>query len=323
MRKKFVAVAIMLMVFAFIFTGCGGGTTGGSNQGGTNGNNNKPTTAQLIVIIKDDAGNSLSGVTVSLNQSKETDSTETDSSGKAIFDSLKPGEYAIKATKEGYEDADSDVVLNAGDKKTVNLTLEKSESGSVDEVNDLSNLKSYKAVFEYKSSEEGEGSKILVFQDDYGKKQHMIVYDSKGKVTFESYVFGDKAKIKSGDMWIEIPASAVKGMTKATIGFAENMMRNTEEYFNEHGSNGDINYTFKKVGSEVVNGYPTYKYHLEIKGKTGDNNVSYVGNMWIISKGPYKGYVTRLIITFKDNKTSGTLISNLTDIGKDMHITKP
>ncbi len=324
MRKKFVAVAIMLMVFAFIFTGCGGGTTGGSNQGGTNGNNNKPTTAQLIVIIKDDAGNSLSGVTVSLDQSKETDFTETDSSGKAIFDSLKPGDYEVKAEKEGYEPASDDVTLKEGDKQTLNLVL-KREAEQVEEAKKFSDLKSYKAIVEFTSNDDNDNGKIVLIQDNYGKEKHITIYGKDGKVQFELYVVGNKAKMRSdNEKWTEIPSTAAEGLTGSTLGFAEGMMNNTVSYFNEAAEGKNERYSIKRVGSETVNGYPTYKYHLIAEGGTGENKGSVVGDIWIIRKGPYKDYTTRMILKYSDaSGVKTTFTANLVDIGKNMQITLP
>jgi hypothetical protein len=317
MRKKFIAVAIVLLIAAFIFTGCGGG----ANQGGTNGNNNKPAVAQLIVTVKDDAGNTLSGVTVSLNSENEK---STDSSGKVIFDSLKPGDYEVKAEKEGYEPASDDVTLKEGDKQTLNLVL-KREAEQVEEAKKFSDLKSYKAIVEFTSNDDNDNGKIVLIQDNYGKEKHITIYGKDGKVQFELYVVGNKAKMRSdNEKWTEIPSTAAEGLTGSTLGFAEGMMNNTVSYFNEAAEGKNERYSIKRVGSETVNGYPTYKYHLIAEGGTGENKGSVVGDIWIIRKGPYKDYTTRMILKYSDaSGVKTTFTANLVDIGKNMQITLP
>ncbi len=317
MRKKFIAVAIVLLIAAFIFTGCGGGT----NQGGTSENNNKPAVAQLIVTVKDDAGNALSGAIVSLNSENEK---STDSSGKVIFDSLKPGDYEVKAEKEGYEPAGNDVTLKEGDKQTLNLVL-KREVEQVEEAKKFSDLKSYKAIVEFTSNDDNDNGKIVLIQDNYGKEKHITIYGKDGKVQFELYVVGDKAKMRSGnEKWTEIPSTAAEGLTGSTLGFAEGMMNNTVSYFNEAAEGKNERYSIKRVGSETVNGYPTYKYHLIAEGGTGENKGSVVGDIWIIRKGPYKDYTTRMILKYSDaSGVKTTFTANLVDIGKNMQITLP
>ncbi len=319
MRKKFIAVAIVLLVAVFIFTGCGGGT----NQGGTSENNNKPAVAQLIVTVKDDAGNALSGAIVSLNSENEK---STDSSGKVIFDSLKPGDYEVKAEKEGYEPAGNDVTLKEGDKQTLNLVLKKKVE-QIEEAKKFSDLKSYKAIVESTSTNDNDNGKIVLIQDNYGKEKHITIYGKDGKVQFELYVVGDKAKMRSGDeKWTEVPSAAAEGLTGSTLGFAEAMMKNTIIYFNEAVKGGSEKYSVKRVGigSETVNGYSTYKYHLIAEGGTGENKGSVVGDIWIINKGPYKDYTTRMVLKYSDaSGVKTTFTVNLVDIGKNMQITLP
>ncbi len=318
MKRKLIAVAVVFVISMVIFTGCGGG----SNQGGGSTGNNTPTVAQLTVIIKDDAGKTLPDATVKISPGMEK---ITDSSGKAIFDSLKPGDYEIKIEKDGYNAATDTVTLKEGDKRTINVTLEKAEE-QAEAAKNFSDLKSYKAVMEFSSdSNSNDNGKIVLIQDDYGKEQHIIMYDKDGKIQFELYAVGNKAKVKSGDgKWTEIPSSAASGITGSTLGFAEGMMNNTLNYFNKAVVGKYAEYSVKRVGSEEVNGYPTYKYHLIAKSTAEGNKSSLVGDIWIINKGPYKDYITRMVLEFEDvNGSKGTFTVNLVDIGKDMHIVLP
>ncbi len=317
MRKKLLSVAIVSLIAIFIFTGCGGGS--GTNQGG--GSNSKPTKATLTVVVNDDSGNALNGakVTVDTNKSKLTGSD-----GKVVFNLMEPGDYTIGVSKDGYQTDYEDVTLEAGDVKTVTFELRKVESSSsVDEVKSVSNLKSFKEVLEFKSNDKTEdGGKILVVQDNYGKEQHIVIYGKDNKVQFEVYVVGDKAKIRSGsDKWMEMPESSAKALTTSTLGFAEGIMHNAIRYFNDSIKTGSSEYSVKKVGSETVNGYPTYKYHILAKDAANKTTIS--GDIWIISRGPYKDYTTKMSLVVEEDGRKDLFNASLTDIGKDMHITLP
>ncbi len=311
MKKKLVVFAIAIVMAVVVFSGCGGG----SNNGGSS---IAPTTAHLTVTVKSSDGQVIEGAEVNVGEN----SNMTDANGKTIFDTLTPGDYQIEASKDGYDSASQNVSLKAGDQSSATLTLKKKESVN-DTIKSTSKLKSYKGVIEMKSSN-GESGKIVVIQDDFGKEQHVTMYGNDNKVQFELYVAGGKAKMRSGsNEWMDLPESSVQAMTKSTLGFAETMMNNTIEDFNKTITGKDVKYSVKRVGSETVNGYPAYKYHIFAKGKDEGNEGVLNSDIWIINRGKYKDYTTRVVMNAKDNKGEGTFTINLTDIGKDMHISLP
>jgi major membrane immunogen (membrane-anchored lipoprotein) len=313
MKKKLLVIAAAVIMVAVLFTGCGGS----ANQGGSN---IKPTTAHLTVIVNDDSGQPVENASVTIG----SENGLTNTSGELVFDTIQPGDYTISVEKDGYEKAEKDVEVKAGDQKTVQVTINKKEEAGVIQANDFSKLKSYRITIETKSTEDEEG-KILIEQNDFGKEQHIVVYGNKGEVQMELYAVGDKAKIKSGkdSKWMELPSSSASALTQGSAGFVENLMKNTVNDFNETVAGKDIRYSYKRVGRETVNGYPTDKYHLYAKDTTGTEQGVLAADIWIINRGEFKGYTTRMILTGKDQKGEGTFTINLTDINKNINISLP
>ena len=323
MRKKLLAISVALIIGVILFSGCGGGKT---NQGGNNGSSTqKPVaTASLTVSVNSESGAPLNEANVNV----EGKSAVTDNSGKASFASLKPGSYTVSAKKDGYKNAEKTVTLNSGDKKTVNLTLTKTaEENAAEQLNDISKLKSYRLTFESLSPDKKTG-KMLIEEDDFGKEKHMVIYNGEGKVEMEFYDVNGKAKLRSGEngKWMSLPESSVKAMTDSSLGFVNDMMNGTVEDFNEavKGKGGSVRYKQEKLGSETVNGYPTSKYRLYLEGHDEEGTGIIDSYLWVISKGQYKNYTTRMILNFKgtNGKTSKITV-NLTDLGKDLHIALP
>ncbi len=310
MEKKSVVIILALFLLLMVFSGCGGGQ-------GSHGAQNNPATAQLTVIVQDESGNPVEGLKVSIGDK----SLFTDSSGKAIFNALNPGDYTITVEKDGYSSESPDVSLKGGDKKEITISIEKEEAAS--SIKDITNLKSYKLVFEIKNSDR-ENSKIVIYQDDFGKKQHIIVMGNNGKPELEIYIVGDKAKAKTDDeKWMEIPSSTVSALASSTLGFAENLLKDTITSYNVAVKSGKAEYVVKKLGTETVNGYPTTKYHVVIADQVNGETGSIEGYIWVINSGPYKDYAARMDIRFKSGTEEEGFVVNLTDIGKDMHIKLP
>lgn len=67
---------------------------------------------KMTVTVEDPGGNALSGVSVTLSGT-QSQSGETGSNGKVIFDGIQIGDYTVEASKDGYFAASTQV--SAGD----------------------------------------------------------------------------------------------------------------------------------------------------------------------------------------------------------------
>ena len=89
-----------------------------------------PSQAQMNTVqgtVRSSAGESLAGVVVRLEEKEQSISFETKSNmnGSFVFSGVRPGVYTVRAEKSGWRECVSNpLVLNAGDKKRVDLVLE-------------------------------------------------------------------------------------------------------------------------------------------------------------------------------------------------------
>ena len=317
--KRVIVLILSIILVSMMFAGCGGGNNGSS------GSNQKPATGSVAVIVTDDAGNTISGATVSLDSMSGT----TDANGNYVFKSVKAGNYTVKAKKDGYEDAQKDITVSAGKDHSVTLTLKKKqEQASADLLRDPSKVKSYRSIIYTESSSGSDNkSKMIIEQDDYGKKQHIVVYEGNGKKSFELYVVGDKAKISQGNgKWMEMPGTMIGQLTKGYIETFKSLQNEAYRAYNGwvKDPSGEIAYKVEPATQETVNGYSTTKYVLHGKEKTNTGVTLGTITLWVINKGPYKDYTTRLQITSVDasGKTEKITIDTL-DFGKNLGITLP
>ncbi len=310
--KKITVLLLAIALSMFVFAGCGGG---GSHSPAPQP---KPKTGSVTITVKDADGNALSGVSVSMGALSGT----TDGSGKYTFKDAKPGNYTLKVSKDGYEDAEKDIVLKEGDSLSVTLVMKK--KAVPEEMKDYSKVKSYKLVMEMTSGNNKSGKFILI-RDDSGKKQHLIVYNPDGEKEAEIYVVGDKAKIFSGGKWMEVPASQIGMLSDQYLGFASSLIKELRKNYNEYIKTpvGSISYGIKRIGEESVNGYSCTKYRFKGKENTSSGSTSGTADIWIINSGPYKGYATRIVMTSDTNGKTETWTINFTDFGKDMGIKLP
>src|SRR3989440_1504840 len=89
-----------------------------------------PSQAQMNTVqgtVRSSAGESLAGVVVRLEEKEQSISFETKSNmnGSFVFSEVRPGVYTVRVEKSGWRECVSNpLVLNAGDKKRVDLVLE-------------------------------------------------------------------------------------------------------------------------------------------------------------------------------------------------------
>lgn len=304
--KKIIIVSFVLVLILGIFVGCSGG---GETQ---------PKTAQVNVSVVDNDGTPVSGASLTMGSYSGT----TDSSGKYTFSNVTSGIYTVDATKEGYDDSSSDISVDEGKTKNVNLVMAK--QAAVEKMKDYSKLKSYKAVIESVSSS-STSQKIEILQDEYRSKQHITVMDLEtGEVQFELYLEGDKAKVRSDDTWTDMPAAQASGITQGLLTFIESMVSGVTNSYNVAVTTpqGSANYSVSKEGTATVNGYTTVKYLMKAKATSGAGETIAQADIWIISSGAYKDYATRMIMNITNNGKTDTLTVDASDFG-NVVVTEP
>jgi len=319
--KRVIVLILALALTVTLFTGCGGG----NGNSGNSGANQKPKAANITVVVTDDGGSAVSGASVSMGNMSGT----TDSDGKYVFTDVKEGNYTVEAKKDGYEGAQKTITVSAGSDDTVTLTIKKKqEQASADLLKDPSKVKSYRSIIYVKEDSSSQNkSKMIIEQDDYGKEQHIVVYEGDGKKTFELYIVGDKAKMSQGNgKWMEMPGSMIGQITQGYIEAFKAMQNEAYAAYNGwvKDPSHEVSYKVERAKQETVNGYSTTKYVLHGKEKTKEGVTLGTITLWVINKGPYKDYTTRLQITSVDasGKTEQIVIDTI-DFGKDLHITLP
>ncbi len=300
--KKIIVLALAIVLLAGLFVGCGGG---GEVQ---------PKTSTVTVSVLDGDGNALSGVNLTMGDR----SGETEDNGEYMFNDVESASYTIQVSKDGYEGESEDIVVSAGENKTVSLTLQKAEE-EAEELKNYSTEKSYRAVMEGRSSSGGI-NRIIIEHDNYGNSQHLTIYD-EGEKEFEMYIVDDKAKMLMDNEWMDVPFEQVQAMSTGYLNLLAGMASGAAESYNIAISNPDFSYGVEMIGRETVNGYSAIKYHMFSKITSEEETGT--SDIWIINSGSYKGYATRMIITIKSSGEEETMTINITDFGKDMGIQMP
>lgn len=307
--KRFLLVVVVLSLL--MLAGCSGGA-------------NSKKTSNLTVTVLDNENKPISGATIGLDGKTGS----TDSNGKYTFKSLEEGSFTVNVSKEGYEDNSDSIDVTAGKDAALTITLSKKTSEQVSELKELSSIKSYAFTFVTKD-EEGKTSTIKEELNDFGKREHLIVINENGEVETEYFLVNDKAKMKSGDEWMEFTGEQATNMGGMFSSLAESFSNNAISWYNEAVRVPGGSVTFKRFGNETVNGYPTTKYEYTITGEKylGGDYEKVVVNYWVINSGNYKDYTTRLIFEYTPTKNSTgnyqSIEFNFTRLGEDIKIELP
>ncbi|MEF3245202.1 MAG: carboxypeptidase-like regulatory domain-containing protein [Caldisericaceae bacterium] len=301
--KKITILFVIIMLIGELLAGCGG---------------IKPSTVTVAVV--DENGNPIASTNLTMGKYSE----KTGNDGKYVFKGVEAGNYTLKVTKEGYGDVSEDITVDKGEDKSLTITLRKLEQA--EELKDYSALKSYKAVMELNAKDSSRNSKLVVEQENYGNSQHIIGYDENGNKQFEMYLVGDKAKVFTGGNWMELPATQVSSFTAEYLLTFETMVKEVEIRYNGwvKTPNGNTLYNVSKIGTETVNGYSTTNYNLSKEETSESGKTVITSDIWIINKGEYKNYMTRMVATSSiSGEETDVLTINITDFGKDMGINMP
>ncbi len=308
MKRIFIVVVVLSLL---ILAGCSGGTT-------------SKKTSNLIVTVLDNESKPISGATIGLDGKTGS----TDSNGKYTFKSLEEGSFTIYASKEGYEENSDSINVTAGKDATLTITLSKKTTEQVSELKELSSIKSYAFTFVTKD-ENGKSSTIKEEINDFGKREHLIVINEDGEVETEYFLVNDKAKMKSGDEWMEFTGEQATSMGGMFTSLAESFSNSATSWYNEAVRVPGGSVTFKRLGTETMNGYSTTKYEYTLTGEKylGGDYEKVVVTYWVINSGNYKDYTTRLIFEYTPTKNStGSYQSiefNFTRLGEDLKIELP
>ncbi|MGB9694695.1 MAG: carboxypeptidase-like regulatory domain-containing protein [Caldisericaceae bacterium] len=295
---------LALLVFSF---GCGGG-------------NNKSTASNITVLVVESETNSpLQGVDVQMGNADGT----TDSSGKVTFSGIEASNYTISASKDGFDSATQDIDVAEGKDQSVKMVLAKtSTSVSSDKLKELKDLKSYMFVLKTTEVNGTVESLITIEVNNNGNEEKMISVDSSGKTDIEIYVVGNKALMGTPGSYNEFDPEAAKQYIESLSMLGQNYMDGFTKSYDDFIASPNL-YATWKTSTEAQNGYSTTKVEYTIH--SGTVEAVYTG--WVINKGEYKDYTTRLLI--ENNSTDAkptdmkTMDINITKIGEKFDIRLP
>ena len=309
-RKIAVLAVAFLLVLSFV--GCKGGGTA-------------KTTSNLSVTVLDEGNNPLSRVSLELGGITGV----TDEKGVYVFKDLSEGSYTVNATLEGFDNASKTVDIVKGVDKNLIISLVKSQIQTAEELKDLSEIKSYVCNYVSKTKD-GKSTTMTLEINDYGKKEHLVAIDEEGKVETDYYLVGDKAKMKSGDEWIELTGEDATSMGEAFSSFATSFVTDTRNWYNKSVKFPGGSASFKHLGKETVNGYSTDKYQYIIEGDALGEGIDKVTvTYWVINKGQFKNYATRLTMDYvlsgdsEEDSSPNFYEFNFTRLGEDIKINLP
>lgn len=294
--KKFLIFLTIFTIFTSIFLfGCG----------------KKVSKASIELTIYDSNNNPIENVTVEVDGNIKM----SDKNGKATFLDLDEGSYTINIQKEGFEEVTEEVNLSKGEKRELNIVL-KEKSVEFVELKKYDEIRDFKIVAEYRSSKITGGQKVEIIKENYGKREYMKITDlNTGEVLGEAYLDEEKAKIKSGENWLEMPREQVGSITESFTSFIDDFTSNVYETYNLAMSfkEGSLKYKTEKLGEEIINGYPSlgFKIYFKFEGEKETQEVTYT--VWVIKSGEFKNYPTRLI---------GKIVTNEGEINYLMDITE-
>ena len=309
MRKIAVWVVAFLLILSFV--GCKGGGTA-------------KTTSNLTVTVLDEGNKPISKVSLELDGSMGV----TDEKGVYVFKDLNEGSYTVNATLEGFEDVSKTVDIVKGADKDLTISLVKPQTQTEEELKDLSEIKSYVCSYVSKTKD-GKSTTMTLEINDYGKRQHLIAIDEEGELSTDFYLVGDKAIIKSGDEWIEFTGEEATSMGVTFSSFTTNFVADARSWYNDLVKFPGGTASFKHLGKETMNGYPTDKYQYILEGKAlGEGIDKMTVTYWVINKGQFKNYATRLVMDYilsgdSEESSPNFFEFNFTRLGEDIEIKFP
>lgn len=253
--------------------------------------------SKVNVSVVDESGSALSGVSVKMGSYSGT----TDDGGRHTFSNVNSGSYTIEASKDGYDNASTDMTVGEVETKEATLTLKTPVTAEeINNINNYSNLNSYMEECVNQKSN-GTHQKLIILVAQKGKQKEITHIDFETGETAEIYINGNSARAKSntGNRWIDVPFSQISKDTAEAVNTGQSIITNVQDWYNELVKTPSKYITIERAGNEIINGYFTIKY--VIKEKTTSGSIT-EADIWKISSGTYKNYVARIIETSIDSK---------------------
>jgi len=111
--------------------------------------------------------------------------------------------------------------------------------------------------------------------------------------------------------------------------FTTNFVADARSWYNDSVKFPGGTASFKHLGKETMNGYPTDKYQYILEGKAlGEGIDKMTVTYWVINKGQFKNYATRLVMDYilsgdSEESSPNFFEFNFTRLGEDIEIKFP
>ena len=188
------------------------------------------TTGTISATVVDENGNAIEGAEVIVSNDTETYILSSDANGLAIFEVVKPGDYTLVVSKDGYLNSSATVSVEAGKSYTINATLkEKSTKGNLEVVvKDIDGnlLKDASLTINNQQYVTNENGVVTVENLEAGKYEVTISKDGYDTVTASVEVIASKTKqlnatliktITTGDLVVNVADTNGNPLTGAIV----------------------------------------------------------------------------------------------------------
>ena len=313
MKKTLVLIlAILLLALSFSY-GCGP---------------KKPETGKIKGTVMDSEGNPVAEATVTLEGGEGEENTDITLDDGNFLIEVSPGTYTLKIEKEGFETVKKDVEIKAGETVEISLTIKKKEEKPV--FKSPTDLKSYHIII-YAGPKKEEAKKVFeLWKDDNGDKIRVVALQDEENPT-EVIKVGDDYAMKVGDAWSKNQPGLKGFFNNLLNNFEQNLkaskdtLRDFENYTTENDSLLPLEYKIEKLGNKMVNGYKSTGYRIIMILKKGNELKEPVFDteIWAISTGKYKDYITKQDILLTTQDGSFYYRYDFFDIGRKQNIIMP
>ena len=288
----------------------------------------KPETGKIKGIVMDSEENPVAEATVTLEGGEREENTDITLDDGNFLIEVSPGTYTLKIEKEGFETVKKDVEIKAGETVEISLTIKKKEEKPV--FKSPTDLKSYHIII-YAGPKKEEAKKVFeLWKDDNGDKTRVVAFQDEENPT-EVIKVGDDYAMKVGDAWSKNQPGLKGFFNNLLNNFEQNLkaskdsLRDFENYTTENDPLLPLEYKIEKLGNKMVNGYKSTGYRIIMILKKGNELKEPVFDteIWTISTGKYKDYITKQDILLTTQDGSFYYRYDFFDIGKKQNIIMP
>lgn len=313
--KKTLTFLVVLLLLSLAFSyGCGP---------------KKPQTGKVEGKVLDSNGNPVAEASVSLEGGDGAGYTDITLEDGTFLIEASPGVYTLKIEKEGFEPIEKTVEIKRGETTTVSLTMKIKEERLT--FKSPTELTSYHVIIHAGKTKEGAKKVFEFWKDENGNKMKVVAIQDDENV-MEIIKVRDDYAMKVGDAWSKNQPGLKEFFENLLTTFEDEIelmkssLRDIETYSSDTAPFLPFEYKVEKLGEKVVNGYKSTGYKVSVSPKKGyeGKEPSFNIEIWAISSGKYKGYVTKqdIFSTQTDGSTHYYGYSFL-DIGENQNITMP